>query len=93
MTGMINWYRAILQKRPTHSPAPRIRVPTLLIWGAQDKFLDQEMAQPSVDLCENGRLALIPEASHWVQHEEPEQVNRLLLDFLKSDAMSNSLSS
>jgi epoxide hydrolase 4 len=92
ITGMVNWYRAIVQKRPSSPPNPRITVPTLLIWGAQDKFLDQEMAQPSVDLCENGRLALIPEASHWVQHEEPAQVNRLLLDFLKNDVASNSLS-
>jgi epoxide hydrolase 4 len=83
MTGMINWYRAIIQKRPTSSPSPRIQVPTLLIWGAQDMFLDQAMAQPSVDLCENGRLALIPEASHWVHHEEPVQVNELITTFLK----------
>jgi epoxide hydrolase 4 len=47
-------------------------------------FSSDDLAQPSVDLCENGRLALIPEASHWVQHEEPAKVNRLLLDFLKS---------
>ncbi len=84
MTGMINWYRAVIRRQPTQRPDSRIRVPTLLIWGAQDRFLGQELAQPSVDLCENGRLALIPEASHWVQHEEPEQVNQLLLDFLKS---------
>ncbi|MFO7536979.1 MAG: alpha/beta hydrolase [Chloroflexota bacterium] len=85
MTGMINWYRAIMQKRPTSSPNPLIRVPTLLIWGAQDRFLDQEMAQPSVDLCENGRLALIPEATHWVQHEEAEQVNELIITFLNNE--------
>ncbi len=84
MTGMINWYRAVIRRQPTQRPDSRIRVPTLLIWGAQDRFLGQELAQPSVDLCENGRLALVPEASHWVQHEEPEQVNQLLLDFLKS---------
>jgi epoxide hydrolase 4 len=83
MTAMINWYRAIIQKRPTSSPSPRIQVPTLLIWGAQDMFLDQAMAQPSVDLCENGRLALIPEASHWVHHEEPAQVNELITTFLR----------
>jgi pimeloyl-ACP methyl ester carboxylesterase len=40
------------------------------------------MAQPSIDLCDQGRLELIPEATHWVQLEEPARVNRLLLDFL-----------
>ena len=38
---------------------------------------------PSASLCEGGRLELIEEATHWVQHEEPDRVNRLLLDFLE----------
>jgi pimeloyl-ACP methyl ester carboxylesterase len=25
----------------------------------------------------------IPEASHWVQHEAPERVNELLIEFLR----------
>jgi pimeloyl-ACP methyl ester carboxylesterase len=27
---------------------------------------------------------LLPEAGHWIQQERPEEVNRLLLDFLRS---------
>jgi pimeloyl-ACP methyl ester carboxylesterase len=41
------------------------------------------MAQPSVELCDDGRLELLEEATHWVHHEEPERVNQLMLDFLK----------
>jgi pimeloyl-ACP methyl ester carboxylesterase len=79
--AMIHWYRAALRTQPRRPESPRVRVPALLIWGARDRFLGQEMAQPSVDLCDDGRLELIPEATHWVQHEEPERVNRLLLGF------------
>ncbi|MFN2145757.1 MAG: alpha/beta fold hydrolase [Anaerolineales bacterium] len=82
-TTMINWYRAMLRRPPNSIKGPRIQVPTLLIWGAQDRFLGREMAQPSIDLCEQGRLVFIEEASHWVQHEEPVRVNQLLLDFLR----------
>lgn len=80
-TGMLNWYRAIIQRPPHPHASVHIAVPTLLIWGAQDMFLGQEMAEPSVALCENGRFVIIEAASHWVQHEEPEQVNQLLAAF------------
>ena len=39
------------------------------------------MAQPSIDLCEDGQLVFIEDATHWVHHEEPEQVGHLVLDF------------
>lgn len=84
MTAMLNWYRAAARRVPTMGYTARITVPTLVIWGAQDRFLDQEMAQASIERCEDGRLVMIEEASHWVQHEEAERVNGLLLDFLGS---------
>ncbi len=81
--SMLNWYRAVMQK-PSAPPAnPRITVPTLLIWGAQDRFLGRELAQPSIDLCDDGRLVFIEEATHWVQHEEAERVNELIDTFLR----------
>ncbi len=82
-TSMLNWYRAMLQKPPKPLANSRITVPTLLIWGAQDKFLGREMAQPSIDLCDDGQLVFIEEATHWVQHEEAERVNKLINAFLK----------
>lgn len=78
MTSMINWYRAAFRRRPKLPADPRVHVPTLVIWGAQDRFLDAAMAQPSVDLCDDGRLVMIPEATHWVQHEAAERVTDLL---------------
>lgn len=40
------------------------------------------MAQPSVDLCTNGRLVFFENATHWVQHEEADAVNQLLIEFI-----------
>ena len=82
LTGMLNWYRAAARNQGTAVTLGRIRVPTLMIWGANDMALSRRMAQPSIDLCDDGRLVFLEEASHWVQHEEPEAVNRLLLEFL-----------
>ncbi|MFY9825331.1 MAG: alpha/beta hydrolase [Thermoanaerobaculia bacterium] len=80
--SMLHWYRAALRARPRWPENPHVTVPTLLIWGTQDRFLGQEMAQASLDFCDQGRLEWVPEATHWVQLEEPARVNRLLLDFL-----------
>ena len=79
--SMLNWYRAALRAQPEPAASLRVRVPTLLLWGTQDRFLGHEMAQPSIDLCDDGRLVLVEEASHWIQHEEPERVSRELIDF------------
>ena len=78
ISAMINWYRASLRKPPARQPSVRVTVPTLLIWGARDKFLKRELAQLSIDLCDNGRVVFFETATHWVQHEEAEQVNELI---------------
>ena len=83
ITAMLNWYRAIAQRPPTPPVNVRISVPTLLIWGARDTFLGRELAQPSIDMCDDGRLVFIEEATHWVQHEAPERVNALIDSFLQ----------
>jgi pimeloyl-ACP methyl ester carboxylesterase len=82
VTSMVNWYRAAMRYSASEASSARIYTPTLLIWGAQDRFLGREMAQPSIDLCDHGRLEIIERATHWVQHEEPELVNELILQFL-----------
>jgi pimeloyl-ACP methyl ester carboxylesterase len=81
VTSMLNWYRAAVRHQGKAQELGRIRPPTLMIWGANDIALSRTMAQPSIDLCDEGRLVFLEEASHWVQHEEPEMVNRLLLEF------------
>lgn len=100
LTAMINWYRAYVQSPPSKSPGSshemvfrdqvtadhekRIHVPTTIIWGAQDRFLNRSMAKASAALCDNASLVYFEEASHWVKDEEADSVNNLLLNFFKS---------
>ncbi|MGI8586847.1 MAG: alpha/beta fold hydrolase [Chloroflexia bacterium] len=86
MTSMLNWYRAAIRHQPAPPADPRVHLPTMLIWGAQDQFLGRDLAVQSLSYCDDIRLEVIDDATHWVQHEEPERVNRLLLDFLRSPA-------
>ena len=71
-----------MRGRLTPDDTIRITVPTLLLWGAQDHALGREMAQPSIDLCDQGELKFIEDAGHWVLHEASESVNRFVHDFL-----------
>ena len=53
-----------------------------MIWGDRDAFLDCGLAEAGAALCESSEVFHLPWATHWVQHEDPTEVNRLLLDFL-----------
>ncbi|WP_207461680.1 alpha/beta hydrolase [Azospirillum sp. SYSU D00513] len=81
LTAMIDWYRALrLNPRPS---TDRVRVPTLVIWGDRDAFLDRRLAEAAAALCDDARVEHLDAATHWVQHEEPERVNCLLIGFLR----------
>jgi len=82
MTAMLNWYRAGFWHRPRITVDMRVHVRTLMLWGVKDPALSYRMARPSIDYCDDGNLIFFPDATHWVQHEEPEVVNRQLLNFL-----------
>lgn len=88
MTAMLNWYRAFVQRPPSWSPSPRIGRPLLMLWGTHDTALERKLAPLSMELCDDGRLHYLEGASHWVQHERPEEVNRLLLEHIRSHSVS-----
>jgi pimeloyl-ACP methyl ester carboxylesterase len=84
MTAMINWYRAALRYRSWAPKDGRVKVPTLMLWGMKDFALSHRMARPSMDYCDEGKLVLFEDATHWVQLDAAEEVNKLLIEFLKS---------
>ena len=82
MTSMLNWYRAAARYQPEITNEMRVPVRTLILWGVKDVALSRRMARPSLDHCDDGNLIFFPDATHWVQHEEAEEVNRHLLEFV-----------
>jgi pimeloyl-ACP methyl ester carboxylesterase len=83
LTGMVNWYRAVVRYPPKLPRDPRIHLPAMVLWGQRDRFLASELAELSVRLCDDGQLVTFPDATHWVQHEEAEAVNRHLIAFFQ----------
>jgi pimeloyl-ACP methyl ester carboxylesterase len=82
MTAMLNWYRAAFWHRPQITHDMQVHVRTLMLWGVNDVALSRRMARPSLDYCDDGNLIFFPEATHWVQHEEADEVNHHLISFL-----------
>jgi len=89
LRGMLNWYRALLRWPPPPPATLRVAPPTLLIWGTSDRYAARELAEASLGLCERGRIAWVEGASHWVQHDAPDHVNRLCLEFLAGEEGSH----
>jgi epoxide hydrolase 4 len=85
LTAMINWYRALRKRRRLRSE--RVRVPTMILWGERDMALEFPLALAALRRCDQGRLFRFPNATHWLQHEEPEDVNHLLRAFLSSSPL------
>jgi pimeloyl-ACP methyl ester carboxylesterase len=83
--GMINYYRSSVKESSKQAKAGfrPISAPTLVIWGERDGYLGEQLAEPDrEDVPGLDRVERLPDASHWVHHDEAEQVNRLLIDFL-----------
>jgi epoxide hydrolase 4 len=86
-TAMINYYRALLRQGPRRAEAGirRVDAPTLVIWGERDRYISRELAEPDrADVPNLERVVRLPDASHWVQHDEPERVSQLLIEFFGS---------
>ncbi len=92
LTGMINYYRAALRRSPRKalSRMRPIPAPTLVIWGMLDRHLGSELAVPAPEWVPDVRFEPISEATHWVQHDAPQRVNELLLEFFAAESSSPS---
>ncbi len=84
ITGMINWYRATFSSSSPARVENTIKPSTLIIWGKQDPHLSHQMAPLSLAYCQDGQLIMIDDATHWVQHDQAEQVSQLIIKHFSS---------
>lgn len=80
--AMINYYRALVRgggaERQRKLGFPVIETPTLMIWGEQDVALCKETTYGTDRYVKDLTLRYLPQASHFVQQDDPEQVNAML---------------
>lgn len=83
LTAMLNYYRAMTRDTPWGAQR-RIRTvdaPTRVIWGERDRYLGSDLAEPHRADVPNLEQVIRLDTSHWVQHEAPEEVAALLVEF------------
>jgi pimeloyl-ACP methyl ester carboxylesterase len=94
LSGGVNYYRASPLHPPTASKKGplqlnlnpddyRVTVPTRVIWGENDHALPKSLLDGLEQFIPDLKIERIPEGSHWVIHEQPERINRLIHQFLK----------
>lgn len=87
LRAMVGWYRALVRNtmaRGGHVPPMRIARPTRVIWGERDFALDRACNETLPRYVRDLDVRYLP-ASHWVQMDRPDEVNRLLLEFFRRD--------
>ena len=97
LTGSLNYYRTSPLYPPTSTEdeeqiksilnLPKemlaVRVPTLVIWGEQDRALLTGNLEGLEEYVDDLTIKRIPDGTHWVSHEQPELVNTLIREFIK----------
>ena len=81
LTAMLNYYRNALSNFRQQDWS-LLQVPTLMIWGEEDKALGKELSYGTEAYVRDFQIRYIPNCSHWVQQEQPELVNRYIREFL-----------
>jgi pimeloyl-ACP methyl ester carboxylesterase len=82
-TAMLHWYRAAFRYGTRHPQHRRIEPRTLILWGTRDQFLVREGAERSLAYCDRGQAIYYDEATHWLHHEEADDVNRRIIGFCR----------
>jgi pimeloyl-ACP methyl ester carboxylesterase len=93
LTTMLNWYRASKIEVPapgeeakvplwTLAPFPKLKMPTLVVWGLKDSALLPIQLEGLDELVEDLRIVTSPSAGHFIPWEEPGTVTAAIRDFL-----------
>jgi len=74
--------RAIIGRIDSRPHLPRVRCPALVVAARQDQLMPVELLQELASAIPGARLEIIENSGHMASIEQPEQVTRLLVDWL-----------
>jgi epoxide hydrolase A/B len=83
-TGGINWYRNFTRNwERSEGFASRLDgLPCLMITAELDPVLSPAMAEGMPGMIGDLEMRMVAGSGHWTQQEKPDEVNRLILDWL-----------
>ena len=83
-TGGINWYRNFTRnwERSADLPTRIDNLPCLMIMAELDAVLPPSLAEPMTETVSDLEKHLVLGSGHWTQQEKPEEVNRVVIDWM-----------
>ncbi len=84
VTGPINYYRNVDRnwEWTAHLAGTQIKVPALMISAEKDPILRPEATEGMEAIVPNLTRHLVRNSGHWTQQEQPEEVNRVIIEYL-----------
>ena len=83
-TGAINWYRNWTLNWETQAAFDqRVSIPTLFIGAVDDVVIALEHIEAMKPLVDDLEIHMLEDCGHWSQQEKPDEVNRLMIDWLE----------
>lgn len=84
LTGPINYYRNFDRNWETTADleGSKITMPALMVCAENDPITTPQMAEGMESHVSNLTTRLIKNCGHWTQQEQPDEVNRLIIEFL-----------
>jgi pimeloyl-ACP methyl ester carboxylesterase len=89
LTGSLNYYRN-MDRNWALTPfldGAKIQQPTLFVAGEKDpviQFLGEEYRNMENNVPNLQKKVLLPGVGHWTHEESPDEINRLLIEFLRT---------
>jgi len=85
ITGPLNYYRNVDRNWETtaYLEGRQVTMPALMICAENDPILIPQSAEGMERYIPNLTTRLIKNCGHWTQQERPDEVNRLILEFLQ----------
>jgi pimeloyl-ACP methyl ester carboxylesterase len=65
-----------------------VHVPTLILWGEEDTFVDAKIGDKLANELPDGRLVKIPGVARLLPEENPEFLSEHLIEFMKKRAVA-----
>ncbi len=81
--GPLRYYRELLdlEKKKGRAPEPDVTVPTVILWGARDKYLKYGLGILSaLHVKAESTVVTLPHAGHWMPWESPETFAKAVRD-------------
>jgi pimeloyl-ACP methyl ester carboxylesterase len=94
LRGGLNYYRAarmgeqvaaggVPEEYERKITSQRVSIPTLVIWGEKDSVLLPTLTRGLGQWIPDLRVESVPGGGHWIPYEKPDEVNRLIRDFVE----------